>query len=205
MLQASPNLSPDTVKARLMVSADKWAAPDAKGNPTGQADPCTYGAGYLDIPAALKNTLVATSPALSPSLIQDSKGNVSINASGITSASHIIWGTGTVNDLHIIWGTSAILGTSTSAVGLPHHLGHQRLRRPHHLGHQHQRRGPHLHRPQWRRSHRPELPAQRLPRRQRGRRRKRGLAASSDAACPPPAPQVGMMQAAGFLVPPKWV
>ena len=113
LLQASPNLSPDTVKARLMVSADKWAAPDSKGNPTGQADPCTYGAGYLDIPAALQSTVTASQPALSPTLVTDSKGNVSINASGITSASHIIWGTGTVNDLHIIWGTNAISGAST--------------------------------------------------------------------------------------------
>ena len=96
-----------------MISADKWAAPDWRGNPNGQADPCTYGAGYLDIPAAIASTVTASQPVLSPTLTQDSRGNVSINASGITSASHIIWGTGTVNDLHIIWGTNAISGTST--------------------------------------------------------------------------------------------
>ena len=49
MLQKDPTLTPDTVKARLMLSADKWADPD------GNADPCTYGAGYLNIPAALQN------------------------------------------------------------------------------------------------------------------------------------------------------
>ena len=113
LLQASPGLSPDTVKARLMVSADKWAAPGTGGTPTGQADPCTYGAGYLDIPAALRSTLVASSSALSPSLIQDNKGNVTINTNSMMSASHIIWGTTSVNDLHIIWGTNAIAGTST--------------------------------------------------------------------------------------------
>ena len=113
LLQANPKLSPDTVKARLMVSADKWAAPDASGTPTGQADPCTYGAGYLDIPAALQSSIVATQPALSPTLVMDASGNVSISTAGITSASHIIWGTGTINDLHIIWGTNAILGSST--------------------------------------------------------------------------------------------
>ena len=48
LLQGDPSLSPDTIKARLMVSADKWA------DPTGSTDPCTYGAGYLDIPAALR-------------------------------------------------------------------------------------------------------------------------------------------------------
>ena len=113
LLQADPTLTPDTVKARLMVSADKWAAPGTNGTPTGQADPCTYGAGYLDIPAALQSSIVATQPALSPTLVMDASGNVSISTAGITSASHIIWGTGTINDLHIIWGTNAILGSST--------------------------------------------------------------------------------------------
>jgi len=107
MLQANPRLSPDTVKARLMLSADKWAAPDARGNPVGQADPCTYGAGYLNIGAALASSITANSPALSPTLVADAKGNVSISPAGIVSASHIIWGT-TVTDLHIIWGTSAV-------------------------------------------------------------------------------------------------
>src|SRR5262249_21442783 len=40
LLQANPGLTPDTIKARLMVSADKW------GFPNGLYDPCTYGAGY---------------------------------------------------------------------------------------------------------------------------------------------------------------
>jgi serine protease AprX len=116
MLQANPSLSPDTIKARLMISAGKWAAPD------GTTDPCTYGAGYLDIPAALQNTAVATKRALSPALTQDASGNVYLDASGIMSALHIIWGT-SINDLHIIWGTSVfsdhiIWGTSTSAVDL---------------------------------------------------------------------------------------
>ena len=105
LLQANPSLSPDTIKARLMISADKWASP------TGVSDPCTYGAGYLDIPAALQNTAIATKPALSPALTQDASGNVYLNASRIMSATHIIWGT-SVNDLHIIWGTNAISGSS---------------------------------------------------------------------------------------------
>jgi len=41
MLQLNPNLSPDTVKARLMVSADKWTRTDGLG------DVLAYGAGYL--------------------------------------------------------------------------------------------------------------------------------------------------------------
>ncbi len=112
LLQANPRLSPDTVKARLMVSADKWGAPDWRGNPTGQADPCTYGAGYLNIPAAIQSSVFAGQSALSPTLTEDGSGNVAINASGIMSASHVIWGSTGVNDLHVIWGTNAISGSS---------------------------------------------------------------------------------------------
>ncbi len=60
LLQHDPTLSPDTVKARLMLSADKWAFPDGMG------DPCTFGAGYLDIPAALQCSAVATSTRKAP-------------------------------------------------------------------------------------------------------------------------------------------
>ena len=105
LLQANPTLSPDTVKARLMISADKWA------DPTGKADPCTYGAGYLNIPAALASNAVATQAALSPALTEDGAGNVFLDSSKIVSASHVIWGT-SVSDLHVIWGTSAITGGS---------------------------------------------------------------------------------------------
>ena len=111
LLQANPNLSPDTVKARLMISADKWAAPDASGNPNGAADPCTYGAGYLNIPAALACTAVAGQPALSPALTEDAAGNVYLDSSKIVGASHVIWGT-SVTDLHVIWGTTALTGSS---------------------------------------------------------------------------------------------
>ena len=92
----NPTLTPDTVKARLMVSADKWA--DASGN----ADPLTYGAGYLDIPAALNCTVVATEPAISPSLYQDSSGNLAV------AMDRAVWGT------RALWGTRAIWGTGTS-------------------------------------------------------------------------------------------
>jgi len=106
LLQADPTLTPDTVKARLMISADKWA------DPTGKADPCTYGAGYLNIPAALASTAVATQSALSPALTEDASGNVTLDSSKILSASHVIWGTNGLTDLHVIWGTSALSGSN---------------------------------------------------------------------------------------------
>src|SRR5579884_1600735 len=112
MLQANPGLSPDTLKARLMISADKWA------DPSGNYDPCTYGAGYLNIPAALANTVTTGGYATSPPLARDSGGSVVIDniiwgTSGInkTSGANIIWGVSTIN-LNIIWGSNIVWGTN---------------------------------------------------------------------------------------------
>src|SRR5581483_2244310 len=75
MLQANPTLTPDLVKARLMKSAYKGFAAyssswDAWGNQyNSQADLFTYGAGYLDIAAALQNTDMGTGVALSPTAV----------------------------------------------------------------------------------------------------------------------------------------
>ena len=91
MLKRDPTLTPDTVKARLMIAADKWTQPDGTGNPL------TYGAGYLDIPAAIACTAVARQSALSPTLNVDADGNVTINMDGA------VWGTD-VNGLRAVWG-----------------------------------------------------------------------------------------------------
>lgn len=107
LLQAQPNLTPDTVKVRLMASADKWL------DPYGNSDPCTYGAGYLNIPSALNCTLAAGQPAYSPTLSQDSSGDVYINLNNAIWGKMAIWGTGVTN-LRAIWGNNAIWGKSTN-------------------------------------------------------------------------------------------
>lgn len=118
MLQANPSLSPDTIKARLMNSADKWSFPDGSG------DPCTYGAGYLDIPAALasKVTVSAGTYARSPRLVINAQGNVFIAKDSVTVITDTLlglsslWGTG-VTDPATIWGANAFnptLGVSDS-------------------------------------------------------------------------------------------
>ncbi len=104
LLQANPTLTPDTVKARLMASADKWT--DTSGN----ADPCTYGAGYLNIPAALASTVTPTQPALSPQLSMVN-GTVQINTNLISSAS--VWGSKTITGVNAIYGSKAITGVNT--------------------------------------------------------------------------------------------
>ena len=105
MLQANPNLTPDTIKARLMLSADKWAASDDT------ADPLTYGAGYLNIPAALASTAVPTGPAASPALLVNSDGSITVDMSRAMWGSSL-WGTG-VTDLRAIWGSRAMWGSSS--------------------------------------------------------------------------------------------
>ena len=115
LLQKDPSLTPDTVKARLMLSADKWAAPG------GQFDPCTYGAGYLDIPAALQSTVTMTAPAFSPPLSRDAQGNVGVDATNVIWGKNVVWGknvlwgTTTTGALNVVWGKNILLGTSAIA------------------------------------------------------------------------------------------
>ncbi|MEN0043910.1 MAG: S8 family peptidase [Pseudomonadota bacterium] len=64
MLAKDPTLSPDTIKARLMRSARK-----VDGEPT------SYGAGVLDVEAALNETGFVPGQALSPVMIRDEASN----------------------------------------------------------------------------------------------------------------------------------
>jgi serine protease AprX len=105
MLAQDPTLSPDTVKARLMLSADKWAQPDGVG------DPCTYGAGYIDIASAMKSTYVATQPSLSPILAKGANGAVYI--SNVSNLSEV-WGNN-LSGLQAIWGKVAFTENGTLA------------------------------------------------------------------------------------------
>lgn len=97
LLQANPNLSPDAVKARLMLSADKMLSAD------GTPDPFTYGAGYLNIPAALSNTARPTVYALSPS--------VSVNIVNRTLVlSPTLWSNRAIWGVSGVWGSQALWG-----------------------------------------------------------------------------------------------
>ena len=116
MLQKAPWLTPDQVKARLMLTAFKGlqTASTAKDQTTGQvfntqADLFTIGAGYLDIQAALASTALAPATvgtAMSPTAEVDNQGNVVL----VTSSSDIWGGPATWTD-SAVWGNQVLSGT----------------------------------------------------------------------------------------------
>jgi serine protease AprX len=108
LLQANPNLTPDTLKARLMVSADKWTFA------LGLGDALTFGAGYINVPAALQCTVTAKQWALSPGLSQNLlTGLVLVDANHAIWGNGGIWGSSALTSLTAIYGTHAIWGNGT--------------------------------------------------------------------------------------------
>ena len=72
LLEADPTLTPDTIKARLMLSATK----------TADMDYMSYGAGYLNVVGALALTQVSAQSAISPSLSRNVDGTVDVTNFG---------------------------------------------------------------------------------------------------------------------------
>jgi serine protease AprX len=114
LLEKYPSLTPDSLKARLMATADKWANPDGIG------DVFTYGAGYLNLQNAFRSTLVAQGYALSPRAERTDDYNVvlypvetllggTLWGSGILTGGALygdraMWGTG-IDSNRAMWGT----------------------------------------------------------------------------------------------------
>ncbi len=122
MLQQNPSLTPDQVKARLMKTAWKgfsqYTSSEDDNNNTysNQYDIFTYGAGYLDIDAALNNTDLASGVALSPTAVYNpSNSTVSlINTNSVVwGSTSVVWGaTSVVGGNSVVWGANTIQGTS---------------------------------------------------------------------------------------------
>jgi serine protease AprX len=119
LLQKTPSLTPDQVKARLMKTAYKTfplystaTDPVTGATYSSQYDLFTVGAGYLDIQAALSNTDLAPTAAgsaLSPTVTKDANGNiVLVNGSSVLWGSSVMWGTS------VVWGGSVLWGTNVS-------------------------------------------------------------------------------------------
>ena len=126
LLQANPNMTPDQVKARLMLTAYKTfpTSSVATEPTTGMSylsyyDIFTVGAGYLDIAAALANTSLAQGTAMSPIAVYDnSTGTVGIvsDPSAVWNLNSV-WGVQSVYDVRSVWGVNSI-DASRSVWGL---------------------------------------------------------------------------------------
>ncbi len=122
LLQKTPTLTPDQVKARLMKTAWKGVGQytyshDTFGNMyNNEYDLFTYGAGYLDIDAALADTNLATGLALSPTAVANSNGSITIANTVLDSnftGSSVVWGTtSTIWGNSVVWGSNALSASS---------------------------------------------------------------------------------------------
>lgn len=139
MLQQTPSLTPDQVKARLMMTAWKGLGQftfshDSRGNLyNNEYDLFTYGAGYLDVNAALGNTQLATGVALSPTAVLNSNGSVTIenttpdsnftgssvvwSATSVVWADSVVWGINVLSADSVVWGAASVVWGSTSVTG----------------------------------------------------------------------------------------
>jgi serine protease AprX len=120
LLEKSPSLTPDQVKARLMKTAYKtFPVTSTTTDPvtgisyTSQYDMFTVGAGYLDVAAALTDTSTAAGSALSPTVKLDPVTHLVslVFGSGVVWGSGLVWGTGVVWGSGVIWGTGIVWGT----------------------------------------------------------------------------------------------
>ena len=131
MLQKTPSLTPDQVKARLMKTARKALQLYTTGVDSvsriaynNQSDVFAVGAGYLDVNAALANTDLAMLPALSPVASYDpvtrhvyvTVGQTVLWGQAIVWGEAIVWGpnvflTGTA----IVWGEAVVWGDTTTS------------------------------------------------------------------------------------------
>jgi serine protease AprX len=139
MLQQTPSLTPDQVKARLMMTAWKGLGQftfshDSRGNLyNNEYDLFTYGAGYLDVNAALGNTELATGVALSPTAVLNSNGTVTVqnttpdsnftgssvvwSATSVVWADSVVWGSNVFSAESVVWGAASVVWGSTSVTG----------------------------------------------------------------------------------------
>jgi serine protease AprX len=122
LLQAQPSLTPDQVKALIMMTAYKTfpasstaVDPVSKLSYVSYYDIFTVGAGYLGLEAALQNITIvpAGEAALSPTAMYDGAfGFVTLSFGSSTLwDTKAVWGTQSVWGVQSIWGAKAVWGT----------------------------------------------------------------------------------------------
>ncbi len=120
LVEQNPALTPDQVKARLMLTASKsfpqystYTDPNTGIVYNEQYDIFTIGAGYLDTYAALNSSALASGnlgAAVSPTASYDS----STGQTWLVNANSVIWGSSASWATSVVWGTSVIWGTNVS-------------------------------------------------------------------------------------------
>jgi serine protease AprX len=127
LIQKDPTLTPDQVKAKLMLTATKnFPAYSVASDPlsgatyTSQYDIFTVGAGYLDIWAALRDNRKIQGSAASPIATKDSAGIVWLadtnkaNSTGQTT----VWGSTSDLGNTTVWGSSVLQGAASGPFGV---------------------------------------------------------------------------------------
>ena len=118
LLQKTPTLTPDQVKARLMKTAGKnFPATSSSTDPaTGATYHVTYdlftvGAGYLDIGAALNNAEFPVGNASSPTAVF----NAADGTTSVLVGSGTVWGDVVVWGSTVVWGSAIVWGSQSSS------------------------------------------------------------------------------------------
>lgn len=124
LVQQTPSIKPDVVKARLMKTADK-SFPQYSYLVLGgvltlyEYDIFTVGSGYLNIPNALNNADPVQGTALSPVAVPNRSGAIvltgdaaSIWGNSVVWGNSVIWGNALLSGTSVIWGNSVVWGNS---------------------------------------------------------------------------------------------
>jgi serine protease AprX len=114
LLQQTPSLTPDQVKARLMKTAQKALTTYTSSTDSitlvkflNQTDVFTVGAGYLDIQAALTNTDLLRQAALSPVATVISNHTITV----LGGAPSYVWGYDALDNWSVVWGDATVFGS----------------------------------------------------------------------------------------------
>lgn len=120
LLQQNPSLTPDQIKAELMLTASKtfpaystYTDPTSAITYTEQYDVFTVGAGYLDIQAALANTNSFTGVATSPMVAYDS----TTQSVYFVNNTFAVWGGSSNWSSFAVWGGNAFVSGNFAVWG----------------------------------------------------------------------------------------